>query len=186
MQRNSSVLSEIELWQIPVAALFAALGVVFPQFFHLLGLGPAFLPMFLPVMMGSLLLTWRFALAIAVICPLTSFAMTGMPPLAPPILPVMMIELIVISLILSLLYVHWRQPLWLTLPLAILTDRMLLFFLISMIAPLFGWTHPFFSIALVLGGIPGIILQLIALPLTLKLIRKRLPYSAVQNLNSMY
>ena len=39
------------------AAFFAALGLILPVFFHLFGLGSTFLPMFLPILAGSLLLS---------------------------------------------------------------------------------------------------------------------------------
>ena len=37
---------------IPLATLFTAMGIIFPIFFHLVGLGSAFLPMFLPIIMA--------------------------------------------------------------------------------------------------------------------------------------
>lgn len=164
-----------ELRQIPLTALFAATAVILPQFFHLVGLGPAFLPMFLPIMMGSFLLTWKFALVLAILPPLVSFAITGMPPLVPPILPVMLVELIIISLIISVFSVHLKKSIWLALPLAIICDRILLFLIVSWIAPILGFNHPIFTIALVGSGIPGIVLQIIVIPLALKLINDKYP-----------
>ena len=168
-------MKESELRQIPLTALFAAVAVVLPQFFHLLGLGATFLPMFLPIMLGSLLLTWKFALVLAILPPLVSFLLTGMPPLVPPILPMMLIELIGIALILSIIHVHLKKPYWLALGLAILTDRLILFVVVSIVAPLLGFKSPIFTIALVASGIPGIILQIITIPLALKLIDKKFP-----------
>lgn len=162
-----------ELRQIPLTAFLAVAGILLPQFFHLFGLGAVFLPMFLPVMLGGLLLTLRFALLLAVITPLTSWLFTGMPPLVPPVLPLIIAELLVANSILSVLHVHFKWNIWLTIFLAILTDRLLLLLTVSLIAPLFGWQHPLFSLALVSSGIPGIILQIIVLPLTVKVIRER-------------
>jgi hypothetical protein len=165
-----------ELRQIPLTALFAAAAVILPQFFHLLGLGPTFLPMFLPIMLGSFLLTWKFALVLAILPPLVSFTITGMPPIVPPILPIMLSELIVISLIISIISVHFKKPLWLGLSLAIIADRILLFLIVSWIAPLLGYSHPIFTLALVGSGIPGIIMQIIVIPLALKLIYQKYPH----------
>ena len=81
-------MKESELKQIPLTALFAALAVALPQFFHMLGLGAVFLPMFLPVTAGAMLLSWKFAFTLALIAPITSWLITGMPPIVPPILPV--------------------------------------------------------------------------------------------------
>ncbi|MHB2147635.1 hypothetical protein ACX8XP_01135 [Calditrichota bacterium LG25] len=162
-----------ELRQIPLTAFLAVAGILLPQIFHLFGLGAIFLPMFLPVMLGGLILTWRFALLLAVITPLISWLFTGMPPLVPPVLPVLIVELLVVNAILSLLHVHLKWNLWAALLLAILTDRLLLLTLVSVIAPLFGWRHPLFSLALVSSGLPGIALQMVVLPLTVRLIRER-------------
>ena len=164
-----------ELRQIPLTALFAATAVILPQFFHLVGLGPTFLPMFLPIMLGSFLLTWKFALVLAILPPLVSFAITGMPPLVPPILPVMLVELIIISLIISIFSIHLKKTYWLALPVAIISDRLILFLIVSWIAPMLGYNHPVFTIALVGSGIPGIIMQIIVIPLALKLIQQKYP-----------
>ena len=162
-----------ELKQIPLTAFLAVAGVLLPQFFHLFGLGPVFLPMFLPVMLGGLLLSLRFALLLAVITPAISWAFTGMPPLVPPVLPIMVIELLVVNTLLSLLHVRFKWNVWICLVLAILADRLLLLLMIWFIAPLFGWHHPLFSLALVTSGLPGVILQLIILPLTIRIIQER-------------
>ena len=168
-------MNETELRLIPLTAMFAAAGIIIPQFFHLLGLGATFLPMFLPVMLGSLILTWKFALTLSIVVPVTSFFITGMPPILPPVLPILLTELICVSLILSVLHVHLEQSFWFALIIAIVFDRVLLFLIVSVIAPLFGFTHPLFSIALVSSGIPGIILQLVMIPLAMKYIRQKYP-----------
>ncbi len=169
----SAMLTSGELRQIPLTAFLAVAGILFPQIFHLFGLGAVFLPMFLPVMLGGLLLSWRFALTLAVITPAASWLFTGMPPLIPPVLPVIIAELVLISLILSVMYVRFKLNFWLTLITAIVADRLLLFVLVSLIAPQFGWTHPLFSTALVVSGLPGIFLQITVLPLTMRLIKNR-------------
>ena len=164
-----------ELRQIPLVALFSALGILFPQFFHFLGLGPAFLPMFIPLMVGSMYLSWKFVLLMVIISPTISWLLTGMPPLAPPILPVLILEFIVAGLIISFLRIKTRFPAWAILLIAIMADRLTLFLVISLIAPLFDITHPLFSIALVISGIPGVILQLLTVPFAVYLIDKKYP-----------
>jgi len=169
-------MKETELRQIPITALLAVSGIILPQFFHLLGLGSVFLPMFLPVMLGALILSWRFAITLAIITPLTSFFVSGMPPITPPILPVMLTELILIASLLSLLYVHLNKNIWLALVVAILADRLFLFVIVFALAPWFGLPKIFTSITLVLSGIPGIILQLTVLPTVLAYLRKKFPH----------
>jgi hypothetical protein len=164
-----------ELRQIPLAALFAALGVVLPPIFHVFGLGSTFLPMFLPVMLGSMLLSWKFALVLAIFAPLTSWLLTGMPPLVPPILPLMLAELVLLALICSVLHVHLQRSVWFTLLIAIIADRLLLFFMVTFAASWLSLDPAVFSIALVVSGLPGIVLQLLVIPLALKLLQQKFP-----------
>jgi len=165
-----------ELRQIPLAALFTALGIVFPQFFHLLGLGSGFLPMFLPLMLGSMFLSWQYVIIMGIACPGVSWLLTGMPPIAPPILPILMVELIIAGLVISLLRNLTKLPAFLILFLAILVDRLVLVGIISIVASMLDITHPFFTIGIVVAGIPGIILQLLIIPYVVILIEKRYPH----------
>ncbi len=168
-------MEENELKQIPLTAFFAALAIALPQFFHLLGLGAVFLPMFLPVAAGAMLLSWKFALTLALIVPITSWLITGMPPLVPPILPVIVAELAIIALSASYLRYHRGMNVWIALFTAILLDRIFLFILVSFLAPLFGWNHPLFSVGIVASGLPGIALQIIVIPLVMRFIKEKYP-----------
>jgi hypothetical protein len=173
-------LDDNDLKQIPLVALFAALAILFPQFFHLLGLGPAFLPMFLPVMTGSMFLSSRYVLVLAILSPLISWLLTSMPPIAPPILPVLTAELIVSGLLISILRRHSNLTVIPILIAAIVADRLMLLLLISIIAPILDISDPFFTLALLIAGIPGIILQLIVVPATVYLIEKKYPHWKVK------
>ena len=59
--------------------LAIALGVALPHVFHLAGLGPVFLPMFLPLVLVAMTMELPFILLVAITTPLISHAMTGMP-----------------------------------------------------------------------------------------------------------
>jgi hypothetical protein len=170
---------------IPLAALFSALGVIFPIFFHLVGLGSTFLPMFLPLIAGSTLLPPVLAVIIAIITPLISFLFTGMPPLYPPILPVMLVELIIICAITSWLYFRLHQSIWLTLVISLVTDRLVLFLFILWLAPLLGFPEKIYSIGAVLHGVPGIVLIFVIVPVMLRFLKEKYPYiiqnSSVEN-----
>jgi hypothetical protein len=160
---------------IPIASLFAALGVIFPILFHLLGLGSAFLPMFLPVMTGSLLLPPPFAVSVALITPFISFLFTGMPPLFPPILPMLVCELLIVSLISSVFYFKKRYSLWFTLLTALILDRLLVFLFVYLIAPMLSLPRQIFSIGLVVYGLPGIVMIIVVIPFTLNFLEKKYP-----------
>jgi len=60
--------------------LAIGLGITVPKIFHVFGLGPAFLPMFLPVILLAMFTGYRYVIAAAVITPLLSYSVTGMPP----------------------------------------------------------------------------------------------------------
>ena len=67
------------------AAFFTALGVLFPQMFHLFGAvnGRVFLPMHIPVLLCGFLCGKRYGALCGLIVPLISSAATGMPVLYP-------------------------------------------------------------------------------------------------------
>ena len=169
-------MDEKELRQIPLAALVAALGIILPQFFHLLGLGSGFLPMFLPLMLGSMFLSWQYVIMVGFACPGISWLLTSMPPIAPPILPILIIELIGAGLVISMLRQYTNLSVVMILVLAIISDRLILLGVIYMITPLLGIDHPLFTIGLLAAGIPGIILQLIVIPYVVRLIEKKYPH----------
>lgn len=160
---------------IPLAALFSTLGLIFPVLFHFLGLGSAFLPMFIPIIMGSVLVPPVVAVSIAVITPMISFLLTGMPPVYPPILIIVLIELITVSLISSILYGRKKFSIWLTLFIALTADRLLLFLFIKFLAKQLGFPEQFFSMAAIAYGIPGIILIFTVIPLSLKYLKSKYP-----------
>ncbi len=62
------------------APVAIALGVALPHVFHLAGLGPVFLPMFLPIVLVAMTMELPLVLLVAITTPLISFWTTGMPP----------------------------------------------------------------------------------------------------------
>ncbi len=60
--------------------LAIALGVALPHVFHLAGLGPVFLPMFLPVVLVAITMDLPFILLVAITTPFISHTLTGIPP----------------------------------------------------------------------------------------------------------
>ena len=170
---------------IPLATLFTAMGIIFPIFFHLVGLGSAFLPMFLPIIMGSLLLPPSIAVSIAVITPLVSFIFTGMPPLYPPMLPLVIAELVGMSLICSELYFKRKLMLFLTLLIAITFDRIIIIVYIYFIAPLFGFPEKFLTLMALVYSLPGIFLIFIAIPPSIHLLQKRYPQIFLREYNML-
>lgn len=105
--RNVSVGRKITCKTLVSAGLIA-LAVVLPQLVHLAAGasgGVKWLPMYLPVLIGGCLLGARWGLAVGVLSPLASFAVTtimGNPMPAAARLPFMMAELAVFALVAGL------------------------------------------------------------------------------------
>lgn len=164
---------------VATAALVCALSVILPQVFHLLGgkpLGNAFLPMHLPVLLGGYLLNPAAAAICGMLSPILSFSLTGMPPI--PRLFFMILELGAYGFFTSLFAHKCRLPVFLSLPLAMLAGRAVYF--LSLVFAL-NILHLEISgmpsavaalLSAVTAGIPGIILQLVAVPALLMALRK--------------
>jgi hypothetical protein len=103
-QKQATVQKKITVNTVLSVGLIA-LAVILPQIVHLaLGQpgGVQLLPMYLPVLIGGCLLGWKWALAVGILSPVVSFAITSligeaMPAL--PRLPFMMAELAVFALV---------------------------------------------------------------------------------------
>ncbi len=102
--KNTTAQKRITLNAVLSAGLIA-LAVILPQIVHLaLGQpgGVRLLPMYLPVLIGGCLLGWKWALAVGILSPVVSFAITslaGAPMPALPRLPFMIAELAVFALV---------------------------------------------------------------------------------------
>lgn len=90
-------------------ALCMALGLVFPMLFHMMGAGTAFLPMHIPVLLCGLLFGWQYGAVCGLVVPILSSVFTGMPPLFPTAVA-MMIELCAYGVLTGVFYrkMHWN------------------------------------------------------------------------------
>jgi len=147
------------------SAMLIALAVLFPIVFHAVGLGAAFLPLFWPVAAAIFLLPLHFVLLVSVLAPVVSSLLTGMPPISPPILQVMIAELVAMVLVGFLFYYKFYLSTFWALLAGLLASRIVLFFIVSLLAPLLGLPSQIFSIVWVTRGIPGILLMLFFIPL---------------------
>ncbi len=148
-----------------------ALGVLFPILFHIFGLGPVFLPMFVPILTAGFVLPPVPAVLVGIVTPLTSFLLTQMPPVL--ILPLMIIEGFFLAGIPAVFYGTLRWNFWLVLLAALLFDRILLGVLVLFLAPVFHLPPRLSSVYMVLRGLPGVLLNLILVPLFVKWLERR-------------
>lgn len=152
--------------KITYSALFLALGVIFPQIFHLFGgTGPVFLPMHIPVLLSGFFLGGTSAALVGFITVLISAALTGMPQV--PILYFMLVEVTVYGLAAGLAYRKLRLNVYVSLISAMIVGRLALSLSVFTLQPLLGLKlSPLGYITGALTqGLPGIILQLIFIPI---------------------
>ena len=166
--------------KICVCAFCAAMCYVLPLAFHAMGLGMAFSPMHLPVLLCGLLCSWPYGALCGVIGPVLSCVLSGMP--APAMLVHMIPELVVYGLAagigMKLIRTGKTIPdVILSLLAAMALGRVAggaaqaLFYLSSAQS----YSVALWAGAYVVGTLPGAALQLVALPaLVWALIRARL------------
>ena len=154
--------------KIVYSAVSIALCVVLPMAFHAVqNAGTIFLPMHIPVLLCGLMCGWPYGFICGLLGPLISSLTTGMPPAA--MLPSMMIECAVYGCVSGAMMqlVHTKKPvadLYISMTTAMILGRVLAGLAKSWIlspgtAP-FAWV----TTSLVMG-IPGIVIQLVLIPL---------------------
>lgn len=173
--------------ELSLAGMLGALGLLLPIAFHMVGWGgKVFLPMHLPVLVAGFLLSPGTAAAVAVVTPLLSSVLTGMPPLVPPVALLMAMELVVKGVVASVLYRRFRLPMWFVLPLVLVLDLLVLAMAAAMAADFFA--IPAGPMTYLVAGVilswPGMVLQLIAIPLAVKTIESRIPRLAAERQRS--
>ena len=156
--------------ELVFAALFISLGVVIPIIFHKFGLGMAFLPMFLPLVTCGFFVSPSYALITGFITPYISSFMTGMPPLF-PFAFIISLEGAAVASTASLLFNKFQKNLWISLFSALITQRIVLVLAIIALAPFFQLPENWTSIAVLTTGIPGVILQIVLVPVFVSKVR---------------
>lgn len=153
--------------QTILAGALIAIGLVLPMAFHAIGGGAVFLPMHIPVLMGGFCLSAPFAVAVGVLTPLISSVLTGMPPVF-PVLPFMIIELATYGLMVSLLYRKMKRHVVPTLMISMMIGRIMAGLAVWILATFFMAKLPgplVFVTGAVIKGLPGIVIQLIFIPI---------------------
>jgi len=162
-----------ELRDVSLASVFGAAALALPVLFHALGLGAAFLPMFLPLSAAGFLLPFRVAGPLAVAVPAASFILTGMPPMAvPPTGPIMMLELGFLMAANRVLHHRLKLNIFLAAALATLAERLFYLGLLYLAATVLRLPRIAFSLAGLVKSLPGTILLLTAVPAIVTVVRK--------------
>lgn len=166
--------------KLVLSGFFIACGVILPMVFHMFSMGgTVFLPMHIPVLIAGYFLGPMYGAAVGIVTPIISGLLTGMPPLV-PVMPIMAFELCGYGLFTGLIF-EKTNKIYLSLISAMVAGRLLAIvgaFVISLtLAPKIN------PIAYVVGGlsiaIPGMIIQLIFIPMLIKLLFKNKEISRI-------
>lgn len=168
-----------------LSGIFIALGILLPVVFHSIPNGGSiFLPMHLPVMVVAFFVPWPWALAVGAVTPLLSSLLTGMPPIAPfPMAIIMAFELATYGVCISLLKKLWVRPERWYSPLLVLIPTMLLGRLVGaaclwVSVRFFGVKGPapwIFVTGSLAKGLPGLIAQVILVPMLYHMLVRNVP-----------
>ncbi len=156
--------------ELAFCGLFGAAALLLPVLFHLTHLGRIFMPMYLPLVALAFYVRPAPAACTALLIPLLSGIVTGMPPFYPPVAVIMSLELAFMAGLIGVLrkLLPRVKPFLILLPVLIL-GRIIGVGLIYLIAQFMKLPAPYVAGASFISGWPGIILMLVTIPLIVRL-----------------
>lgn len=172
---------KIKTNELVKAALFLALGLILPYVFHITGgmAGQMLLPMHIPVLLCGFVLGERYGLIVGVLTPLLNAVFTGMPPIYPTAVA-MMLELGTYGFASGYLYKNKRANVFVSLIIAMLLGRFVSgianFILLSMAGK--SYMFAAFLTSSFVTPIWGIIIQIILIPIIVRAINKYMKKAA--------
>ncbi len=168
-------MQKIKLRRLVLSALFLALGLVLPLLTgQIKEIGDSLLPMHLVVMLCSLICGWQYGLGVGIMLPFLRSISFGMPPLYPNAIW-MAVELASYGFLTDFIYSRLKKT----------TPNLLLSLGASMLIGRVNWglckwallgSHKFTLVAFLVGGfadaLPGIVIQLVLIPIIIRLYEK--------------
>lgn len=164
---------------LTLSALFLALGLVLPFLTgQIKQIGSALLPMHIPVLLCGFVCGWPYGLAVGFITPLLRFALFGMPPM--PNALTMAFELATYGLVTGILYRKLSKTMfkaikiYISLIAAMIAGRIILAVASIIVSGInqSAFTWQMFIGGALLNAIPGIILQLVLIPILMLALEK--------------
>ncbi len=151
--------------ELAYCGVFGAAALLLPSLFHLVRLGHVFMPMYLPLVLLAFFVRPRAAAATALVTPILSAAITGMPPFFPPVAVFMALELSVMSFAISAFTTNRQKPNeWLILIPVLLLGRFLYIGLVYGFSVLIKLPAGFMAGVSLLSGWPGLVLMSVVVP----------------------
>ncbi len=162
--------------QLVLTALFIAIGIVLPQAFHMIpNAGGIFLPMHIPILISGFAVGPLFGLLCGILTPVLSHFIFSMPPT--PVLPGMLCELAVYGLMTGIFnriikIKNDYAKAYVVLILAMLCGRVTYGILNALIFKAGSYSMNVWISAAFVTAIPGIIIQLILIPVLVVRLKK--------------
>lgn len=168
--------------RLVIAALCLALGILLPQVFHVIPVantGNVFLPMHIPVILCGYFVGAGYGALVGAICPLLSFLFTGMPNAAR--LPFMIVELMAYGVAAGVFYhilakLNKTLRIYLTLIITMICGRVAYFMGLVVAVYILGMKElsVMAVISAIVLGLPGIVIQIVLIPVIIFSIDKLL------------
>ena len=166
------ILSNRKVKYVVGTILLSGIGIALPRIFHMLagaGAGATFLPMHICVLIAALTFGAISSTIVAGSSVIFSYLLTGMPSLAR--LPYMLIELVIYGILLSVFNKKFNS--YISLVMTVVLGRILYAGVLFSAVNILGLSSYGISVMeSVRMGIPGIILQLLFVPVLVKIMNK--------------
>jgi len=151
--------------ELAYCGLFGAAALLLPPLFHLVHLGHVFMPMYLPLMTLPFFVRPVPASATALLTPLLSGAVTGMPPFFPPVAFCMAAELAVMTALLAAVVKRWpRVNEWAVLVPVLLVGRIVYVGLVFGMSLVMNLPAKLLAGLSLVSGWPGLMLMIVVVP----------------------
>ncbi len=163
--------------KLTLAAMFLALSLILPFFTgQIPQIGSALAPMHIPVLLCGFICGWPYGLAVGFIAPLLRFALFGMPPIFPTGIA-MAFELATYGLMTGILYKALPKKtsnIYVTLISSMVVGRVVWGLATFAIAGIRNTSFTFnaFMAGAVINAVPGIIVQIILIPIIVIALKK--------------
>ena len=164
--------------KLAVTAMLFAVGIVLPFMIgQIPAIGKMLLPMHIPVLLCGFIVGWQYGAIIGFLLPIVRGILFGMPPLYPNAIA-MAFEMVTYGFVSGFLYSHakWQctKMLYVSLIAAMLAGRVVWAFaevvLLGIGGNMFTWNM--FVAGALLNAIPGIIVQLVLIPLIIVALKR--------------
>lgn len=176
IERSTDLLKPVQ--KLTLSALFLALGLVLPFFTgQIPQIGNMLCPMHFPVLLCGMICGWKYGLGIGLILPIMRSLMFGMPPIFPQA-TAMAFELASYGALSGLLYERFANQsigtAFASLIGAMLGGRIVWGIVMTILMHIVGQPYTFgmFFTAAFANALPGIIVQLLLIPLVLAVLDK--------------